>query len=76
MAIDAETGVSAMLVKAACVTVMLADDAVIPFKDADMLVVPTATPSTTPVFAPTVAVAGAPELQFTCVVRLAVVLSE
>ena len=76
LATDALTGVIVMPVRSAGVTVILAVGEVMPFIAADTVVLPTAAPITMPVFAPTVAVAGVPDVQLTCVVRLAVVLSE
>ncbi|OGS97137.1 MAG: hypothetical protein A3H31_08890 [Gallionellales bacterium RIFCSPLOWO2_02_FULL_57_47] len=71
-AIEIEVGVTAMLVSVAAVTVILAAGDVMPLREAVMVVVPTATPDTTPVLGPTLAVEGAADVQVTEVVMSAV----
>lgn len=68
--------VTAILLRMASVTVILASGEVMPLKDADTVVEPTATPVTVPVCMPTVAVAGNAEVQVTCVLMSVLLPSE
>ena len=63
LGVDAETGVTAILISAASVTVMLATGEVTPFNAAVTVVEPISTPVTTPVLVPTVAMAVLIETQ-------------
>jgi hypothetical protein len=76
LASETDEGEIAMLVKTAGVTTTLIDGALMPFNEANTLVPPTVVASTVPELAPTLAVAGATDVQLTCDVRLAVLPSE
>ena len=73
LVVDGVGGAMLILVKVAAVTVILAAVEVTPLIEAVMVVVPIAAPVTIPVAMPTLAVAGAAEVQVTWVVMSALV---
>lgn len=73
---EAEAGETVMAVSVAALTVMPIADEDTPLEKAVTVVLPSATPVTTPLVLPTLAMAGAAEVQLTVPVMLAVEPSE